>query len=357
MKNIRVLLILIAMMVPSLAFGKELPKIAVWDLIPRNTPATHAEELTSILVSEIAKLKKYEVYSQENVRVLAGWTAERMKFGCTDTQCLIALGQMDIAKLVSGSVGKIGSRYSVSLNLFDTQNAKAENAVSEFCKSEDELIELIQQAVRKLLGASIEMQAAESKTLPPKEKSFDGFQEKCAAPQWKIGDQWTYKRADGKTLTEKVVAIEKDVYVLDTGRKDFWGFEKNTMMVKWLISPNDTWKAFTGWPGKVFNFPLYVGKTWVEKFEGKVAGGTKKGQYVTEFSVKGVETISTPVGSYKSYRIHLLQTNKTSGTSGWVNWWYSPEIKNHVRRQIGGERYWARAEWVRDQELVAYEVK
>jgi len=136
--------------------SKELPKIAVWDLEPRNTPPTHARELTSFLVSEITKLKKYEVYSQENVRTLAGWSAERMKLGCTDTKCLVALGQMDIVKLISGSVGKIGNRYTISLNLFDTQNARAENAISEVCQTEDELIELIQISVRKLLGEPLE---------------------------------------------------------------------------------------------------------------------------------------------------------------------------------------------------------
>lgn len=136
--------------------AKELPKIGVWDLEPRNIPASYAKELTSILVSEISKLDQYEVYSQENIRALAGWTEERMKLGCTSTQCLTALGQMDIAKLISGSVGKIGNTYSISLNLFDTQNAKAEKAISEFCRSEDELIPLVQQAVRNILRAGIE---------------------------------------------------------------------------------------------------------------------------------------------------------------------------------------------------------
>jgi peptidyl-prolyl cis-trans isomerase B (cyclophilin B) len=147
-------LLLVLAIFPSLSSGKELPKVAVWDLTPRNTPATHAQELTSFVVSEITKLKKYEVYSQENVRTLAGWTAERMQLGCTDTKCLTALGQMDIAKLISGSVGKIGKRYTVSLNLFDTQKARAENAISKTCESEDELIELIQASVRELLGES-----------------------------------------------------------------------------------------------------------------------------------------------------------------------------------------------------------
>jgi hypothetical protein len=83
-----------------------------------------------------------------------------MKLGCTNTQCLIALGQMDIAKLISGSVGKIGNRFSISLNLFDTQNARADNAISEFCRSEDELIEMVQQGVRKLLGVPLESAVA-----------------------------------------------------------------------------------------------------------------------------------------------------------------------------------------------------
>ena len=75
------------------------------------------------------------------------------EIGLLKHQCLTALGQMDIAKLISGRVGKIGNRYSVSLNLFDTQNAKSEKSVSEFCRSENELIELVQKAVRRLLGS------------------------------------------------------------------------------------------------------------------------------------------------------------------------------------------------------------
>jgi hypothetical protein len=150
---------------PPLSFGADLPKIAVWDLEARNTPASHAKELTSILVSEIAQTRKYEAFSQDNVRTLAGFTAERMMLGCTDSKCLTALGQMDIAKLISGSVGKIGSVYSISLNLFDTQNAKAENAISEFCRTEEELILMVQRGVRKLLGLPVEASAAF--TLPP----------------------------------------------------------------------------------------------------------------------------------------------------------------------------------------------
>jgi hypothetical protein len=111
-------------------------------------------------------LGKYEVYSQENVRTIAGWTAERMHLGCTDTKCLTALGQMDVAKLISGRVGKIGNRYWVSLNLFNTQDARAEKSVSEFGLSENELIGLVQVALGKLLGVGISPTGVEPRHSP-----------------------------------------------------------------------------------------------------------------------------------------------------------------------------------------------
>ena len=150
----------------SISFGKELPKIAVWNLEERNIPATYAKELTSILVSEIDKLQKYKVYSQDNVRTLAGWTEQRMQLGCTDDKCLTALGQMEVVRLISGSVGKIGNRYSISLNLFDTQKTEVERAISEFCRSEDELIDLVQVAVRKLLGEEVVPSKVEQRPSP-----------------------------------------------------------------------------------------------------------------------------------------------------------------------------------------------
>jgi len=78
---------------------------------------------------------------------------------------------MDIARLISGRVGKIGNTFSVSLNLFDTQNARSENTISEFCLTEDELIVLVQQAARKLLMVRVETSSLPAipsdKSLPP----------------------------------------------------------------------------------------------------------------------------------------------------------------------------------------------
>jgi formylglycine-generating enzyme len=183
------------------AVAKDRPKFAVWDLAPLNINRDYAQALTSILVSEISKLQKYEVYSQENVRTLAGWTAERMQFGCTDTKCLTALGQMDIAKLISGSVGKIGNTYSISLNLFDTQNAKSEKSVSEFCKTEDDLIPLVQGSVRKLLGEVVATAAGAMLKDSVTGMEFVFVKGGC----YQMGDTFGYGRGDDKPVHEVCV--------------------------------------------------------------------------------------------------------------------------------------------------------
>ena len=151
--------------------------------------------MTLILVSEISKLGADGVYSQENVRPLAGWTEERLKLGCSNTQCLTALGQTDIAKLISGRIGKIGDRFTVSLNPFDTQNARSEKAVSEFCRSENELIELVQVSVRKLLGAEISPSAAKDKPLA-----------QLAGKQESKSGEFANGRNGGRTLFDKSIA-------------------------------------------------------------------------------------------------------------------------------------------------------
>jgi hypothetical protein len=193
--------------------GKDVPKIAVWDLTSGNINPSYAQDLTNILVSEISKLGKYEVYSQENVRTLAGWTAERMQLGCTDTKCLTALGQMDIAKLISGRVGKIGNTYSISLNLFNTEKVRSENSISVFCNTENEMIVLAQQAVRKLLGEGSRI-LEDSGTIPKEVESFKG--------KWKSSDQeffMTIEKAVPTNILENDMEVFTSAVYVDYGPK------------------------------------------------------------------------------------------------------------------------------------------
>jgi tol-pal system protein YbgF len=206
-------LLFLFLVFPSLSISKDLPKIAIWDLVPRNISVDYAHQLTEIIASEIQRLGKYEVYSQENIRTIAGWEAQKVMLGCTDTKCLMALGQLDVYKLISGSIGKIGNRYSISLSLFDTVNVRAENKVSEFCNSEDELIELAQKGVRKLFGEKIELPIARGKMPIKAEEGIERRDKAAAEPDdaklykeaynfFSRGDIEQAKQAFGKLLAD-----------------------------------------------------------------------------------------------------------------------------------------------------------
>lgn len=78
MRRLPFLLLAFLLFLPSISPAKDLSKLAVSDLTPLNINRDYAQALTSILASEVSKVDKFEVYSQDNVRTLAGWTAERM---------------------------------------------------------------------------------------------------------------------------------------------------------------------------------------------------------------------------------------------------------------------------------------
>jgi len=287
MKKVSLLIFLISILVIPLAssYGAELPKVAVWDLTSGDIKAVYAQDLTLVLVSEIAKFKKYEVYSQDNVRTLAGWTEERMKLGCTSTQCLTALGQMDIAKLISGRIGKVGNRYSVSLNLFDTQNARAENAVSEFGSSEDELIDLVQVAARKLLGVEVTPTKIEQRPSP-------------STGSW-IGRDGRFIAYDNGT-------------VLDTRTNLMWAAKDNGSDINWANA-----------------------KSYCENYRG---GGYSDWRMPTQDELAGLYDAGKTYKPNCGYDVHLTELIRLSCTWAWASETRGSDAALFSFRT--GHRYW-----------------
>ncbi len=276
------LLFILMMVYPPPSFGVDLPKIAVWDLEARNTPATHAKELTSILVSEIAQTRKYEAFSQDNVRTLAGFTAERMMLGCTDSKCLTALGQMDIAKLISGSVGKIGNVYSISLNLFDTQNAKAENAISEFCRTEEELILMVQRAVRKLLGLPVEAAAAFTLAPPPPPAAPAASSGGTASLEVNSKIAGAQVSFDGQNMGDAPVRmfnISAGSHEIQVAKKGYEGYKQRV-----YIQPNEKMVVEATLKRLMLEEDYLVGKVF---YFDKCAFGWDKFNYVVRFLKEG----------------------------------------------------------------------
>jgi len=188
-------------------------------------------------------------------------------------------------------------------------------------------------------------------------------QEKCEAPVWNVGDKWTYKLVTGDTLTHEVIEIKQESYILKMEGGDgpnLIGYDKSNMNVRFLIEEGGRQVESDNPLRKLFDFPISVGKKWSDATSSYVPlGPNKRGKALFEqaFKVVGFEEIAISAGKLKAYKIHFAQTHQASRNSGWIRFWYSPEAKNWIKREVEKGPFWKNAPWAKDAELVSYTLK
>jgi hypothetical protein len=169
------------------------------------------------------------------------------------------------------------------------------------------------------------------------------------APLWNIGSRWTYRGKTGKTWTDEVTEWKDDLFVIKAGEtQDRQGFERKSLNCPFVLEGSGKRVKNTGSLRNALDFPLSVGKGWKDR-----TSGTHRGKfdnydvsYFTECKVQGVEKVETPAGTFPSYKIRCLQREmgilQIEGRpgSGTVYYWYSPEVKNWVKREFDQSGHW-----------------
>jgi hypothetical protein len=189
--------------------------------------------------------------------------------------------------------------------------------------------------------------------------SFVWAQEKCEAPVWNVGDKWTYKDTLGDTWTNEVVDIKDGLFLVrERGSKDLSAYDTKTLNHNFIIEESGRKLKYTRTFRKLFDFPIFVGKKWTDTTYMRPTTGQTEVTYVSEFKVEGIEEVSTSAGVYKAYKIRYKQTNIASHRSGWVLYWYSPDVKNWVKREFEETSFWpSRVQEFRNAELISYELR
>jgi hypothetical protein len=182
-------------------------------------------------------------------------------------------------------------------------------------------------------------------------------QEKCEAPVWNTGDKWTFKQGDGSTYTNRVVDVKNDLFIVKiAGDPDLYGYDRETVNLKFMVKEDGRQMKATNDLRKLFNFPIFVGKKWTDT-NSKPGGGLYQQQETTfsiDFNVEGTEDLTTPAGTFKTYKIRHKLTNMRSNKSGWILFWYSPDAKWWVKREVEKSGFWQR---LQNAELVSSELK
>jgi len=197
-------------------------------------------------------------------------------------------------------------------------------------------------------------------------------QERSEVPVWSVGDKWTYKDVNGETWTDEVQDIKEDLYVVKMGgvrdlyaswrRGSYHCFDKKTLNLRYLVNENGRRVKYTGVGSKHFNFPLIVGKKWMELTQIGFDNPEFSADFAlfVEYKVEGIEEVTTAAGTRKAYKIYLkpfasIFSSFYSDPYWWYRFWYSSEVKTWIKCQAGP---WlgppAKAP---DAELFSYEIK
>ena len=131
----------------------EKPRLAVLDLQDKGVGPDVASLLTSVASNRLSEIGIFQVISREDIKNMLSHQQDQILLGCTAEDCLIKIGgALGAENLVAGTVGKVGDKYVVALQLIDVRGSKVVKRVErEFAGSRDKLLEETRNAAYKVV--------------------------------------------------------------------------------------------------------------------------------------------------------------------------------------------------------------
>ena len=107
------------------------PLIAVHTLEGRGIDENEAATLTDVLRDKLVKTESYEVMERGQMETILQEQAFQQSGACTDQECIVEMGQiLGIEQIVAGSIGKVGSAYSINIRIISVRTGKITRSVS-----------------------------------------------------------------------------------------------------------------------------------------------------------------------------------------------------------------------------------
>ena len=138
-------------------------KVAFTTLKAKGVEPALAENLTEVTAAGLSADLRLQVLLDRDMTALLELEQRQQLLGCEESACLAELGgALGVAKIVSGSVGKIEDTFLLSMQLLDVHAAKIEKrVVREVRGGEHELIEAVKDAARLLADTALAIDRGE----------------------------------------------------------------------------------------------------------------------------------------------------------------------------------------------------
>ena len=155
-KHLTILLIFLHIL-PSIPFAKQAQTIAVIEFEGLDISQVTAKALTNELESYLSNMGIYRVVERgqmENILQEQGL----QQTGCISSECAVEVGQaLGAQLLVSGSISKIGTIYSIAAKILDVETGEVIKSANYRYRGEDigELLEGMADIATQLTGKSV----------------------------------------------------------------------------------------------------------------------------------------------------------------------------------------------------------
>jgi len=126
--------------------------IAVADITAYTLSQGEAKTLTEKVNSTLVQTDYFTVLSRSDMKAVLDAQKFQRSDACDDTSCLVEMGKiLSVQKIVGGTLGKVGTTFSISLRFVDVESGKTEFTVDDEWKGEpDALLKLVQDTAKRL---------------------------------------------------------------------------------------------------------------------------------------------------------------------------------------------------------------
>ena len=142
-----------ALLWPLLALGQDKESVAVMDMEGRGISAIEAATLTDRMRSELVRTGVVTVVERGAMQAILAEQDFQLS-GCTSDECAVEVGQLlGVSIMIAGSVGKIGSTFTLDLRTIDIETGAISNTMTRDYRGEiDGLITEIEHIAWELVG-------------------------------------------------------------------------------------------------------------------------------------------------------------------------------------------------------------
>jgi hypothetical protein len=143
-----------ALVLLALAAAGPTVKIAVMGLDSKGVDPLLVDTLGELYSTSISDLGCCSVISRQDISSMLGFEKQRQLLNCGEDapSCIAEIGgALGVDKLASGSLGKVGDTYLLTLRLVDIRTARVEGRFSEkVAGKEDDLLAALERGVPKI---------------------------------------------------------------------------------------------------------------------------------------------------------------------------------------------------------------